>query len=943
MPRKKTIGVLIGYTGDRYHTEIWPAIMGVANQNNFNCVFFLGSSIKEPIGFDSQANVVYGLVDKNNVDGLIVIAGALFNYLNDEEALKIMEHYKGIPTVTIARKVKDTVNVIVENYTGMFDLVSHMIEKHGRKKIAFIRGPEMNNEAEVRYKAYLEALRKHDMPLDESLIAMGSFAGPTGADAVTELLDARKARFDCLVAANDDMLLFAAQELLKRGVLIPQEVSIGGFDNVMETQNYDPPITTVEQPLIQLATRATEVLIDLIEGKWNGKMDYEVPSALIVRSSCGCYFDTKKQKTDTQDFEGPIQTNPETLKNIKNSSQTILDRIVKNCKLLVERDLVDMGRLKNNRVNEHAKTALDMNEIMVDNIILMIEAFLNDIEFMSDSSRLRAFVEEVGRAEQSLDRIELFYTVLFEFQFVFLEYLVADPVTYAYAVKVLLSCTRFLSDQFKSNRSDENRRMWLTMWKIKGLTKSLSATFEISQIKKILQQEISQMDIGACNITLYENPVRRTTDTISLDTSRSRLMFSYNRLREIPEELHGPLFDTRSLVPFDLYTDFSTWYVLPLYYENLHFGIITIEMHPFHSNSIYMIHDILRDQISWAMKGVLLIKELTDTHNQLIEAVKSAKEANYHKSKVLVNMSHELRTPLNTINGITGLLQIGSYEKYEEIMHSLKQLKKQLDSVDTDIPDFGELRVEVDSFETLINNFGNKNSFFFTYFRKRIHDHVGDKYPEILKILDTIIGFLEEEKEETLKAYKHIKEAGIYLLGLIDMVLNLSKVESGKMEVFRTSVYIRQLMESVRVDAENFIRSLHKVSVIKIEFHVSPDMPEISFMDKQKVKEVLLNFMSNAIKYTPEGTVVVTVKTDGEDILFTVQDNGIGIRDEDRAIIFTEFGRTNESKKIEGTGLGLVLSKKLIEMQDGRIGFESEYGKGSTFWFRIPLIHKLQD
>lgn len=941
MAKQKTIGVLIGYTGDRYHSEIWPAIMGICNQNKFNSIFFLGSSIKEPGGFDSQANVVYGLVGKHNVDGLIVIAGALFNYLSDDDTMQMMKMYEGIPTVTIARKVKDVINVTVENYTGMYDLVSHMIEKHNRKKIAFIRGPEMNNEAEVRYKAYREALQKHGIEFDESLVAMGTFAGPTGADAVVELVDVRKAKFDCLVAANDDMLMFANQELLKRDIRVPEDVSIGGFDNLMEAQSYDPPITTVEQPLIQLASKATEVLIDIINGNWTGQMDYEVPSALIVRSSCGCFYEAKKTKQSSQDSVGPIQTNPETLTNIKANRQNILERIVKNSKLIVDRNLVNVDNIMQKRFVKTSAQSLDMNEVMVVNIIRMIDAFIDDIGSLNDPSKLKTFVMEVGRTEQSLDRIELFYTVLFEFQFVFLEYLVANPVVYAYAVKVLLSCTRFLSELFKSTRSDENRRMWLTMWKIKGLTKSLSATFEINQIKLILEREISQMDIGACNITLYEDAVRRTGDSIKLDTPRSQLMFSYNRMRKIPDELHGPLFDTRSLVPFDLYTDYSTWYVLPLYYENLHFGLITIEMHPFHSNSIYMIHDILRDQISWAMKGVLLIKELTDTHNQLIEAVKSAKEANYHKSKVLVNMSHELRTPLNTINGITGLLQIGSYEKYEEIMQSLKKLKTVLGDIKADIPDFSELRTEIENFEDLINNFGNKNSFFFHYYRNRIHNHVGDKYPEVLSILDGIIGYLEEEKDETMKAYKHIKEAGIYLLGLIDMVLNLSKAETGKMEVFRTNVYIRQLMESVRVDAENYIRSQHKVSVIQVEFHVSPELPEISSMDKQKVKEVLLNFLSNAIKYTPEGKIIVNVRQEGQFILFSVKDNGMGIRDEDRAIIFTEFGRTNESKKIEGTGLGLVLSKKLIEMQDGEIGFESEYGKGSTFWFRIPLLQKI--
>ena len=918
MAGRKTIGVMIGYTGDRYHFQIWPTILGMCHKNNFNCVFFLGNSIKEPNGFDSQANVVYGLVGKHNVDGLIVVAGSLFNYISNEESQKLIELYEGIPIVTIARKVPETVSVTVENYTGMYNLVSHMIEEHGRKKVAFIRGPENNPEAEERYRAYREALEKHGITLDGSLVAFGTFAGPTGAAAVAELTDTRKVKFDCLVAANDDMLMHATQALRERNIRVPEDVSIGGFDNLIESQYYDPPITTVEQPLSLMAERATEVVMDMINGKWDGNRDVLVPSALIVRRSCGCFYETKKEEEPAEpETQGRIQTDPETLANIKKSRNILQERIVKSARLSV-----------------------DQSKDMVDNIGLMIDAFTNDIEFKNDPPKLKSVVEDMAKTDQSRQHIEQCYVVLFEFQGIFLEYLVSNPVIYSYAVSTLMACNKYLSEQFKNISSEENRRMWTILWNIKRLTLSLSGTFELDQIKMILHREMPLLDIGACNLTLFENPTRRTGDELVLDAPRSKLFFAYDSFREIPQELHDQLFDTRSLVPFDLYTDYSSWCVLPLYYENLHFGFITIEFHPFHKNSIYMIHDILRDQVSWAMKGVLMIKELTDTHNQLVEAAKSAKEANYHKSKVLVNMSHELRTPLNTINGITGLLQIGSYEKYEEIMQSIKQLKGVLDSVKADVPDFAELKTELDNFENLINNFGNKNSFFFQYFRERVHGHVGDRFPEVLKILDNIIGYLEEEKDETLKAYKHIKEAGIYLLGLIDMVLNLSKVESGKMEVFRTNVYLRQLMESVRVDAENYIRSLHKVSAVRIEFRVGPEVPENCFMDKQKVKEVLLNFLSNAIKYTHEGSVIVSVKPDGSFLYFSVQDYGIGIRDEDRPIIFTEFGRTNDSKKIEGTGLGLVLSKKLIEMQDGQIGFESVYGKGSTFWFKIPYLQK---
>ncbi len=916
MAGKKTIGVLMGYTGDRYHFQIWPTILSLCHENNVNVVFYLGNSIHEPVGYDAQSNVVYGLVNPAMVDGLIVVAGSLCNYITDNEAHEFLARYGDIPIVTIARKVGDNVCVTVENYTGMYLLVSHLIEEHKRKRIAFIRGPEMNPEAQERYRAYCDALEKHGIPLDESLTVFGTFAGPTGATAVAELLDERKVKMDGLVAANDDMLMHARQALLERKVRVPEDVSIGGFDNLIESQYADPPLTTVEQPLGLLGRKATEVLMSIIEGKWDGQKDYQVPSALIVRRSCGCFFETKKPDEGGPREPDRIQTDPETLTNIKSSRQALQVRVVSNARLSADQD-------KN----------------LVDGIVQMIDAFIEDIESRNDFPGLKALVKTLAGADKSRQHIEKLYTVLFEFQAAFLEYLMANPVIYAYAVRVLLDCNQYLSEQFKNIPSEENRRMWTILWNIKRLSLSLSGTFELDQIKAVLLREMPLLDIGACNITLYDSPVRRTGSSLSLDAPQSRLFFAYNSNREISPDLYAKEFRTNTLVPFDLFTDYTAWCVLPLYFENLHFGFITVEFHPFHSNSIYMIHDIIRENVSWAMKGVLMIKELTDTHQQLVEAAKSAREANFHKSKVLVNMSHELRTPLNTINGITGLLQIGGYEKFEEIMQSLKRLKTALAQIPKKKPVLLELEEEIVKYENLINTFGNKSAYFFEYFRDRVKGGAPES-ADVVKLLDEIVDCLDEERKEALNAYKHIKEAGIYLLGLIDQVLNLSKVESGKMDVFRTNVIVRQLLDSIRVDTDNYVRSLTKSSSVKIEFEIAPDMPESCYMDKQKVKEVLLNFLSNAIKYTPVGEVTVGVRPDGNWVQFSVKDNGIGIRDEDRPLIFTEFGRTRDSTHIEGTGLGLVLSKKLIEMQEGQVGFDSEYGRGSTFWFRIPLIQK---
>ncbi len=239
--RKKTIGVFIGQIGDRYHSQLWPSIVEIAEKLDMRTLLFIGQSLQDPGSYFAQENIVYSFANRGNIDGLITITGSLCNYISDEQAAEFVSRYRDIPHVSIARKIPGVPNIGVDNYAGMFDLVSHMIETHGRRNIAFIRGPDKNPDAELRYQAYRDALKKQGVPLDPNLVVMGTFAGQTGAAAVTELLDERHARFDCLIAANDDMLLWANRVLAERKFKIPEDLSIGGFDNLVETQYSAPP------------------------------------------------------------------------------------------------------------------------------------------------------------------------------------------------------------------------------------------------------------------------------------------------------------------------------------------------------------------------------------------------------------------------------------------------------------------------------------------------------------------------------------------------------------------------------------------------------------------------------------------------------------------------------------------------------------------------------
>jgi PAS domain S-box-containing protein len=224
---------------------------------------------------------------------------------------------------------------------------------------------------------------------------------------------------------------------------------------------------------------------------------------------------------------------------------------------------------------------------------------------------------------------------------------------------------------------------------------------------------------------------------------------------------------------------------------------------------------------------------------------------------------------------------------------------------------------------------------------------------ELRTPLNAIIGFSEmlaertfgELNERQLKYARNIYNSGRHLLQVINDILDLSKVEAGRLELARNPFDVRVALQG----AITISKALAHKKGISLQLEVAPDVRTV-FADEGKFKQILYNLLSNAIKFTPEGGKVTlaaaceTLSNEVEPIdalTVMVADTGIGIHPRDQERIFKEFEQIDSSysRKQQGTGLGLTLTKKLVEMHGGRIWVESEgiEGKGSRFIFRIPL------
>lgn len=223
---------------------------------------------------------------------------------------------------------------------------------------------------------------------------------------------------------------------------------------------------------------------------------------------------------------------------------------------------------------------------------------------------------------------------------------------------------------------------------------------------------------------------------------------------------------------------------------------------------------------------------------------------------------------------------------------------------------------------------------------------------ELRTPLNAVIGFsqvLEDEtfgplNEKQMKYVRNVESSGKHLLNMINDILDLSKIEADKLELRKETFPLEATFDGIIT----IVKVLAIKKNITLNYEIDPILTDIE-ADPKHFKQILYNLLSNAVKFTPEGGQVTLcakpksgTESVGRDLLqISVSDTGIGIAPEDYDKVFAEFQQVDDSysRKQEGTGLGLALSKKLVELHGGELSFSSEKGKGSTFFFSIPLVH----
>jgi signal transduction histidine kinase/DNA-binding LacI/PurR family transcriptional regulator len=293
--QRKTIAVLGIQPSRVWGAEFMAGVLASAKAQDMNVVYFAGG---KPIALAApqQGGRSYGLYDlikPAQFDG-IILAADISHGQSADEIKDFCRGFAPTPIASFAVQAQGVSSFIADNINGMRAVIRHLIEVHGYKRIAFVRGIQGHLESDQRLNAYMDELKNHDIRFDENLVVDGDYSPESGRAAVRTLLDERGIRVQAIAASNDRMAFGVLEALQQRGIQVPDTVALTGFDDVSESQSMGVPLTTAHQDFYEAGVQVFGAVIKRMKGEHVEEVNI-LPAPLVVRWSCGCLPESVKR------------------------------------------------------------------------------------------------------------------------------------------------------------------------------------------------------------------------------------------------------------------------------------------------------------------------------------------------------------------------------------------------------------------------------------------------------------------------------------------------------------------------------------------------------------------------------------------------------------------------------------------------------------------------
>jgi signal transduction histidine kinase/DNA-binding LacI/PurR family transcriptional regulator/AraC-like DNA-binding protein len=676
------LGLILASIHQGSSVFLLPGVMDEAVREDVNLWCFPGGQLNLADEYERQRNAVYRLAGPAFLDGLISWASSLGGTVDQEAIDAFHDHWLAYPLVTIGYRVEGAPAVIVDAPGGMTAIVSHLIEVHGCRAIAFMRGPRTHVSADRRYHAYLETLTRHGIKIDERLVT-DPLPWEGGEEGVRQLLDERKLLpakdFQALVAASDLLAFGAVRSLQRRGYRIPEDLAATGFNDITESRLLSPALTTVSMHFREQGAQAFRLLSARLR-KTEPVHDVCLPTTLVVRQSCGCpserillaagsgaavhaASDIRSEERGGAAEGGPLPSVPESAG----------DRTIPLAKRLAIEALPLLGD-----PDPQAESAL----------VSLAAEFVGASGSGSDRTFLGLLDRELERAVHLNESVSAWQDVVSVFRRRTRELCggaaVARIDDLCSQARVMIAEALERSLTLRSYSAAQRDRQ------LRELGRQLLMTLELRRLGEVLEQHLPRLGIPSAYVAVYSDSWDRP--------EYARLVVGFTEAGRVVDPDDPPVVPVRDVIP-RMYLPRDRRYsytVLPLFHQDQQLGYAVLEL-TVPDGAVY---EELRTYLSSSLKSALMF-------GQTRQALEAAEQADRLKSRLLANVSHELRAPLTAILRYVGSSLRSNPDRgeippalRETLYHIQRNAERQL-QVTNDLLDYA--RAEIDQLKLSIS------------------------------------------------------------------------------------------------------------------------------------------------------------------------------------------------------------------------------------------------
>lgn len=617
--RRKIVGILINSFDGFYQSPVCNGIKKVAEERNFDVLFFAGGALESPNRDEANQNVIYNLVNTHKLDGLIICPGLLLNYIGIEKFIEFLEPYRAIPIVSIGIDIKDIPSIIFDNRECMRLMVNHLIDHHNYSEIAFITGTSLNPESVMRFEGYKDALMEHNIPIDYELVVEGDFHELSAAKAVNELMVHRNRRPQVIAVSNDEMAIEVFYRLKHMGIEVGKDIALTGFDNVESVRSFSPAFTTIEQPIFEMASLAAKYIDRILDGI-SVPQCTSLKGKLIIRESCGCYniIKNKAPLTLTQGLseDTVYYSECEQLENYLITKRSTIVNLILSSLGIPNIDIIE-------------------NKIIISNLA---NAFIRDVKNKKTEGQFLEIFKNILFDSYILNKHnypwnEALYAIR---NFMFSHIKNYEVLRVVEEISYLTSV--LIGDIFNKRESIKHfnfKRMYIGT---RDIMREFNTIPNLEKLTKVIITAMSWYEIKQCYLCIYDTPVTSLFHKNFKLPAKANLILGYNEGKLAKTQY----IDTQDILPsqFMCNEKRNELIFFPLVSGEYYFGYIAWDMNALDE----FVYETFREQISNTLNFQMLFDERIKAEEQLNLAVIELEKRNV-----------ELKTSY-VIDELTGIL-----------------------------------------------------------------------------------------------------------------------------------------------------------------------------------------------------------------------------------------------------------------------------------------------